>query len=86
MSQRTQERDAQTPTTSQTTTQTSEPEIREEPPRILRLRGAHAANRRGVQWAEDVVDNEGLGRKSSKGKSLLESFYITGETGGREAN
>jgi protein phosphatase 1 regulatory subunit 11 len=23
--------------------------------------------RRRIQWAEDVVDNEGLGRKSSKG-------------------
>lgn len=23
--------------------------------------------RRAVQWAEDVVDNEGLGRKRSKG-------------------
>ncbi|KAG5933598.1 hypothetical protein E4U53_000942, partial [Claviceps sorghi] len=34
-------------------------------PRVLRLRGEHAAGR-SVQWAEDVVDNEGLGRKSSK--------------------
>ncbi|MCJ1389266.1 hypothetical protein MMC18_002122, partial [Xylographa bjoerkii] len=31
----------------------------------LRLR-AEAAPRRGIRWAEDVVDNEGLGRKSSK--------------------
>ncbi|KAK5053274.1 hypothetical protein LTR84_002248 [Exophiala bonariae] len=43
-------------------------------PVILRLRGAHEASststtrarRRGITWAEDVVDNEGLGRKSSK--------------------
>jgi hypothetical protein len=35
---------------------------------VLRLRGAHEpGTRRAVQWAEDVVDNEGLGRKSSKG-------------------
>jgi hypothetical protein len=35
---------------------------------VLRLRGAHEpGTRRGVQWAEGVVDNEGLGRKSSKG-------------------
>ncbi|EFQ30060.1 protein phosphatase inhibitor [Colletotrichum graminicola] len=33
---------------------------------ILRLRGAHAPSRQSVRWAEDVVDNEGLGRKSSK--------------------
>lgn len=43
-------------------------------PVILRLRGAHDASsttptrthRRQITWAEDVVDNEGLGRKSSK--------------------
>ncbi|KFA66663.1 hypothetical protein S40285_03030 [Stachybotrys chlorohalonatus IBT 40285] len=41
-------------------------------PRVLRLRGQHAqhsqdtSNGRSVQWADDVVDNEGLGRKSSK--------------------
>jgi hypothetical protein len=35
---------------------------------VLRLRGAHELGpRRVVQWAEGVVDNEGLGRKSSKG-------------------
>lgn len=42
---------------------------------VLRLRGAHDASagssttrthRRQITWAEDVVDNEGLGRKSSK--------------------
>lgn len=42
-------------------------------PLILRLRGDHDASggpstapRRRITWAEDVVDNEGLGRKSSK--------------------
>lgn len=40
-----------------------------QPARILRLRGARAPADRSVQWAEDVVDNEGLGRKSSKGTS-----------------
>ena len=34
---------------------------------VLRLRGAHDPSaRRRIQWAEDVVDNENLGRKSSK--------------------
>lgn len=32
----------------------------------LRLRGVSAEGRR-IRWAEDVVDNEGMGRKSSKG-------------------
>ncbi|KAG5988557.1 hypothetical protein E4U52_006424, partial [Claviceps spartinae] len=36
------------------------------PQRILRLRGEHPPRGRSVQWSEEVVDNEGLGRKSSK--------------------
>jgi len=36
---------------------------------ILRLRAEQDEGReeRRIQWADDVVDNEGLGRKSSKG-------------------
>lgn len=41
---------------------------------VLHLRGAtreeeaqREGERRGITWAEDVVDNEGMGRKSSKG-------------------
>lgn len=42
---------------------------------VLRLRGAsRTKNDRKIQWAEDVVDNEGLGRKSSKGMSHHERF------------
>ena len=37
-------------------------------PATLRLRGAHPPTSRSVQWREDVVDNEGLGRKRSKGR------------------
>ncbi|KAJ2907157.1 Type 1 phosphatases regulator ypi-1 like protein [Zalerion maritima] len=33
---------------------------------ILRLRGANLTSGPRVQWADDVVDNEGLGRKKSK--------------------
>lgn len=29
--------------------------------------GTDQVTRRSIRWAEDVVDNEGLGRKSSKG-------------------
>ena len=54
-------------TTSQAqTVVTTETQTPAPPVPILRLRGAHASRRR-VQWTEDVVDNEGLGRKSSKG-------------------
>lgn len=34
---------------------------------ILRLRGAQRNRGPRVQWAESVVDNEGMGKKSSKG-------------------
>jgi hypothetical protein len=37
-------------------------------PVTLRLRAeAEPSERRRIQWAEDVVDNEGMGKKSSKG-------------------
>lgn len=36
------------------------------PSGVLRLR-AEPTERRRIQWAEDVVDNEGMGKKSSKG-------------------
>lgn len=35
----------------------------------LRLRGSHKRRQR-VAWGEDVVDNEGCGKKKSKSKSL----------------
>ncbi|KAM3079322.1 Type 1 phosphatases regulator ypi1 [Clarireedia jacksonii] len=52
---------------------------------VLRLRGANEEGNasveevgrgrgRRIQWAEDVVDNEGLGRKSSKGLFYFVSF------------
>ena len=36
------------------------------PSGVLRLR-AEPSERRHIQWAEDVIDNEGMGKKSSKG-------------------
>lgn len=52
----------------ETQTQTAtDPEQAAAPPApILRLRGSHTSRRR-VQWTEDVVDNEKLNRKKSKG-------------------
>ena len=50
----------------------------------LRLRGEQAevgssseereSRDRRIRWAEDVVDNEGLGKKSSKGQQVLFFF------------
>ncbi|KAF8468828.1 phosphatase inhibitor-domain-containing protein [Kalaharituber pfeilii] len=62
------------PTTYSTRTQleasSSEGESTPSPPRMpdgtLRLRGGPVQERR-VTWGEDVIDNEGLGRKKSKG-------------------
>ncbi len=36
------------------------------PAGTLRLRGEPVEDRR-IRWAEDVVDNEGMGKKTSKG-------------------
>ncbi|KAH8687767.1 hypothetical protein BGZ60DRAFT_394415 [Tricladium varicosporioides] len=65
---------AQTSTTSLssetpiTTTTSTQP--------VLHLRGAgREARRTRIQWAEDVVDNEGLGRKKSKGWFLAVLIY-----------
>ena len=65
---------------SQTQTQSSTPSTTTTAPRqaVLRLRGAaregeeveaegSVRTRRRIQWAEDVVDNEGMGKKKSKG-------------------
>jgi protein phosphatase 1 regulatory subunit 11 len=51
---------------------------------VLHLRGAtmqqeaeQEVERRSITWAEDVVDNEGMGRKSSKGLcSALTSLKV----------
>lgn len=59
-----------TTTTSGSQTQTTHDEAALQTEPILRLRGEHAPRGRGgprVQWAEGVVDNEGMGKKSSKG-------------------
>lgn len=59
---------AEAPTGSRTQTGTQAPASTA--PAILRLRGAHPASDHRVQWAESVVDNEGLGRKRSKGNFI----------------
>ena len=66
-----------TSTNATTQTETRDPLISQRPlaPAItLRLR-AEGAPRRGIRWAEDVVDNEGLGRKSSKGETYTQLLH-----------
>ncbi|KAJ9614625.1 Type 1 phosphatases regulator ypi1 [Cladophialophora chaetospira] len=59
-------------------------------PLVLRLRGAHDASgsnttsRRRIQWAEDVIDNEGLGRKSSKVCCIYHKTRAFGESSSEE--
>jgi protein phosphatase 1 regulatory subunit 11 len=58
-----------TTTTTQTQTLTPHNPTLAPPLITLRLRGAPSPappSDRRIRWAEDVVDNEGLGRKSSK--------------------
>lgn len=49
-------------------------------PAILRLRGAHIPSANHVAWAEGVVDNEGLGRKSSKVCCIYHAPKAVGES------
>ncbi|KAI0517229.1 phosphatase inhibitor-domain-containing protein [Xylaria bambusicola] len=49
-------------------------------PAILRLTGAHAPSTNHVQWADNVVDNEGLGRKSSKVCCIYHAPKTVGES------
>ncbi|KAL8908606.1 MAG: hypothetical protein Q9207_000694 [Kuettlingeria erythrocarpa] len=45
----------------------------------LRLR-ADSADRRRIRWAEDVVDNEGMGRKKSKVCCIYHAPHAVGES------
>lgn len=47
------------------------------PSGTLRLR-AGPAEARHIQWAEDVIDNEGMGKKSSKGMMIMVSLGYPG--------
>ncbi|MCJ1237002.1 hypothetical protein MMC14_004986 [Varicellaria rhodocarpa] len=49
------------------------------PSGTLRLRG-ESANRRRIRWAEDVIDNEGLGRKKSKVCCIYHKSRDVGES------
>ena len=54
-------------TGSATTTVVPDPPQEEQPALVLRLRAASATRtRRRIQWTEDTVDNEGMGKKKSK--------------------
>ncbi|KAI0443176.1 phosphatase inhibitor-domain-containing protein [Xylaria telfairii] len=69
---------AQASSGSATQTQSRTPES--PAPRILRLRGAHPPSANRVQWAEGVIDNEGLGRKKSKVCCIYHAPKAVGES------
>lgn len=60
-------------TTTTTATATATQTLTSTPVLRLRATASPSQNSRRIQWAEDVVDNEGLGRKRSKGRLL----YLT---------
>ncbi|KAH7125671.1 phosphatase inhibitor-domain-containing protein [Dendryphion nanum] len=74
-----------TQTTSRPTTTTTiqvcpQPVLRlSAPSGTLRLR-AEPAEQRHIQWAEDVVDNEGMGKKSSKVCCIYHKPRAVGES------
>ncbi|KAF2018213.1 hypothetical protein BU24DRAFT_449717 [Aaosphaeria arxii CBS 175.79] len=71
---------AQRPSGSQTTTVQSQPVLRLSAPTVtLRLR-AEPTEQRHIQWAEDVVDNEGMGKKSSKVCCIYHKPRAVGES------
>ncbi|KAI9714293.1 MAG: hypothetical protein M1820_000254 [Bogoriella megaspora] len=54
-------------------------------PVTLRLRGAPTEERR-IQWAEDVVDNEGMGKKSSKVCCIYHRTREVGESSDEDSS
>jgi hypothetical protein len=50
-------------------------------PTTLRLRAeAEPSEQRRIQWAEDVIDNEGMGKKSSKGVFPFSGVCLSTDT------
>lgn len=68
---------ARAPASGQTQMQSQAPQTQTITQAVLHLRGAEreiediqgGETRRRIQWAEDVIDNEGMGKKKSKGLS-----------------
>ncbi|GAO49041.1 hypothetical protein SAICODRAFT_71401 [Saitoella complicata NRRL Y-17804] len=58
----------------------TQPDPQLPPAGTLVLRGANVTMGRRVQWDEDVVDNEGLGRKSSKVCCIFHKQRAFGES------
>jgi protein phosphatase 1 regulatory subunit 11 len=48
------------------------------------VEGSQGGRRRAIRWAEDVVDNEGLGRKSSKVCCIYHKPRAVGESSSEE--
>jgi hypothetical protein len=67
--QRLQAREGTPTTGSQTVSQEATPAPEERPgtPLVLHLRSTPNPDERRVTWDEEVIDNENMGKKSSKG-------------------
>ena len=65
---------------SQTITATETPAGPSTPSATLRLRAEPEESQR-VRWAEDVVDNEGMGKKSSKVCCIYHKPHAPGDSG-----
>jgi hypothetical protein len=76
--QRLQAREGTPTTGSQTVSQevTPAPEERQRTPLVLHLRSTPSPDERRVTWDEDVIDNENMGKKSSKGTATHRLLFI----------
>jgi len=52
----------------------------------LVLRGEPSDGSRSIRWAEDVVDNEGMGKKSSKVCCIYHKSHAVGESSSDESS
>ncbi|KAJ9642563.1 Type 1 phosphatases regulator ypi1 [Coniosporium apollinis] len=74
------------PTGSVTTTTTQAPDVPQAfVPVTLRLR-VEPVEERHIQWAEDVIDNEGMGKKSSKVCCIYHKPHAVDESSGSDSS
>jgi hypothetical protein len=61
----------ETPTSGSQTVTATRDESAQQPPLVLRLQAVPNPDERRVTWDEEVIDNENMGKKSSKGMSVV---------------
>jgi len=73
------------PSQSTTTTTPTGSQTQQFPTLILRAASSSAENRH-IAWAEDVIDNEGLGKKSSKVCCIYHAPHAPGDSSDDESS